>query len=513
MRAAVAYLRYSTSNQTENSIAYQLDAVQGYCKRLDYVLSDIYTDEAQSGTNTDRDGLQRMMIDAEQHKFDAIVIYDQSRLSRNVVDWFSLREKMRQLDIKICSCTEDIEESDNPSAFLSEGVKALINQHFVMETRKKTIAGQTSRARQGKFNGGTPPLGYNVVDGDYIINDHEAIAVRLIYDMYADGYSYGNIVDELAKRGYRSKREAVIGTNALNVILQNERYIGIYFWNTRFVKRFKKWAGGQPNPEAIKIQNGMPSIIDMPTWERVKKRMSNNKMNASNRAKRTYLLSGLLRCGKCGALMCGITHISGKGYETSYYVCGNKYRNHTCDAQNLSAKMVEREITESLFTEILDIDSIDKYSVKLSEAIESFGDNNKDREEGIKKELTQRKRELTNLVSAMKQGHYTNTVQDAIDETEAQVSILENQLREIKGSQQKPVDKGDIIIGFIKDLQEAKESPEKLKAIIKKHIVGIKVIDNRNLEIATVIDYANTNGCGGAQYSVLTYILSFSKQR
>lgn len=128
-----------------------------------------------------------MIGDAKSKMFDAIVFYDLSRISRNVVDWFNVREQFRQLNVALLSCTETIGDADDPASFLSESMKAIISQHFVMETRKKVIAGQASKAKTGVFLGGIAPLGYDIENGRYVINNYESEAVKLIFELYAAG--------------------------------------------------------------------------------------------------------------------------------------------------------------------------------------------------------------------------------------------------------------------------------------------------------------------------------------
>lgn len=147
-----------------------------------------------------------------------------------------------------------------------------------------------------------------------------------------------------------------MGKNSLHSILTNERYIGVYTWNRRKVKLFRKWAGGKPNPNCVRIEGIIPEIIDKTTWERVQKRMSDNKRNASNKAKRTYLLSGLIECEECSATFVGHTSTSKKGCETRYYVCGNKYRTHTCRAKNINADEIEGFVLDGLKRYFLELD-------------------------------------------------------------------------------------------------------------------------------------------------------------
>ena len=73
---AAAYARYSTDRQTENSIAYQMNAIVKYCVNHEIELCAAFSDEAESGTNADRDGFQALVAAAKRHEFDAVIIYD-----------------------------------------------------------------------------------------------------------------------------------------------------------------------------------------------------------------------------------------------------------------------------------------------------------------------------------------------------------------------------------------------------------------------------------------------------
>lgn len=347
-RRAAGYARFSTDKQTENSIDAQLTAIRRYCEQNDISLVATFVDMAMSGTNTQRPDFQRMIEAAKAHEFDCIVIYDISRASRDVVDWLGFRKLMRSLDIAVLSTTERLGNIDDPNAFLTELLTAGLGQHMVLQTRQKSIAGVAERAKHGVFLGGYPPLGYVIENGAYVVNEREARAVQLIFAMYANGFSYDSIVAELSKMGIKGKRGNTIGRNGLNQILKNERYIGVYTWNKRRMKYMGKYAGGMPNPDGVRIENAIPAIIDRETWDRVHRRMKNNHRRACNTAKRKYLLAGLIECSQCGGAYTGRTTTSSKGYETRYYVCGNKYRNHTCGAQNINADMLEAAVLDKL---------------------------------------------------------------------------------------------------------------------------------------------------------------------
>ena len=355
MRAA-AYARYSTEHQTGNSIAYQLNAIRKYCAENNIDVTATYCDEAQSGTNTDREGFLDLVAAAGRKEFDAVVIYDISRGSRDVADWFDFRKAMSRLGIQVIAVENSLGDVLNPNDFLTELISVGLGQHQVLTTRQKSIAGMAERAKKGLFCGGTPPLGYDVTpDKNYAINEREAASVRTIFRMYAAGKSYGQIIDALD--GATGKNGRPLGKNSLNSILKNEKYLGTYEMNKHITRVMRKCVKPKPNPNYVRIEGRIPPIIDETTWERVQYRMSTNK-KSENKAKREYLLTGLIECSACGANYVGHTSTS-RGVENQYYVCGNKYRTHTCKAQNLNCPELDvfiRGQVEQFFEE-MDIDA------------------------------------------------------------------------------------------------------------------------------------------------------------
>ncbi len=388
---AAAYARYSTDNQTKNSIAYQMEKIQEYCKENNITLCAFYSDEGESGTNMDRPGFRNLEAAARRREFDAVVIYDISRGSRDVGDWFSFRKTMLRHGVQVISCTQQLGDFTNSNDFLVELLSVGLGHREVLETRQKSMDGVAAKAKQGVFLGGTPPLGYDVVNGNYAINPTEAQIVKKIFALYADGYSYNKIIAKL--NGAKGKRGRPIGKNSLNSILSNERYIGVYTWNKRKVKLFRQWAGGELNPNCVRIENCIPRIIDNETWGRVRKRMSENKRNGQYKAvRREYLLSGLIECGRCGAAYVGRTSKNTKGYETSYYVCGNKYRTKDCDAHNISANEIEAFVVTHLKQYLLEID----FEAKAREIAGAIN--------GTSADLSAEKRELNDIITKINNG-------------------------------------------------------------------------------------------------------------
>jgi site-specific DNA recombinase len=210
MRAAI-YARYSTDRQNETSITAQVNACSEYCKGHQIEIASIFMNEAKTGTNMQRDGFMHLMAGAKAKDFDAVKIYDITRGSRDVGDWFEFRKLMAMLGITVISATEKLGDITDPNDFMVELITVGMGQHHVLQTRQKSRDGIKVGAAAGKFCGGTPPLGYRIVDSDYKIDPHEAAGVRMMFEAYASGKGFSYIVDQLAAMRIKSKRGTPIG--------------------------------------------------------------------------------------------------------------------------------------------------------------------------------------------------------------------------------------------------------------------------------------------------------------
>lgn len=415
---AAAYARYSTDQQTENSIAYQLTEIRKYCKINNINLTAVYIDEAQSGTNTERKGFQGLLTAARRHDFEAVVIYDITRGSRDVGDWFTFRKEMMMIGIKVISTAQKLGDMTNGNDFLMELLTAGMGQVEVLNTRQKSIAGRNQKAKEGAFLGGSPPLGYDVKDGKYVINETEAHIVRKIFDMYAQGIGYNLILDEL--QGACGKYGRPLGKNSLHCILKNERYIGVYSWNQKIVKRFRKWAGGLPNPDGVKIEGAIPPIIEIETWERVQKRMADKTRRATNKAKRTYLLTGLIECTECGATYVGHTSTKTGKTDIAYYVCGNRYRTHQCGSKSIRADVIEPYVISALKQYLATVDFEETARVIADQINNASPDLSKE-----KKELADAERKIKNGMNAILNGADFSELQEEITRLRVRKSELQ----------------------------------------------------------------------------------------
>jgi len=384
---AVAYARYSSDNQREESIDAQLRAIRAFAERYSYELVAVYADEAISGKTDDREQFRAMLAAARLHSFDAVIVHEFSRFARNALDSRTYKTELRQLGVRVISVLEPLDDSPT-GRFMEvviEGKDQMYSEHLAIETMK----GLKENAYNCKFTGGRAPLGYDVVDLKYVVNDREADLVRRIFSMYASGYSYDRILNEL--EGQRTKGGSTFGKNSLNSILSNERYVGTFTFNVRSYGAGKK---RNPDTDIIRVENGMPAIIDVETWRIVQARMRANKHNAAGRAKHFYLLSGKIVCGGCGAAYVGVTLRGGRTKKFyGYYECGKR-----CGNKRVNKEAVEAEVLEDVYQ---------TFFVDLSGTADMlFERQNDGAEQETKRRLQQTTKEIENIVDAISKGAY-----------------------------------------------------------------------------------------------------------
>ena len=471
---AVAYARYSTTNQQETSIAAQIEGIRSFCDRQGIELSPMfYIDEARTGTNLDRPGFQRLLADARDRKFDAVVVYDVSRGSRNVADWFSFRAQMQALGVQVFSATNTLGDPDDPNAFLMELLSVGMGQHMVLQSRQKSIAGMRVRASRGMFCGGIAPLGYRIEDGKYVIDEAEARAVRHIYNRYASGASYAQIIDELDRMGVRSRQGNRIERPGLNEILKNVRYTGRFLWFDREERHMHRHVG-KDNPDKIVLDNTIPPIIDQELFDRVQARMSTNQAHHRT-SYRTYLLSGKIRCGECGSAMSGIT-TQAKGHSYSKYICLGKRIEKRCALKNVNADELENSVRQGIIDRVLNPEVMEIAAQRLYMELSEHAEE--DPRTQLEAELEQLRVRNHRLVELATELGITPEYKAQLRENETRRVELEARLAEL-GPKGQPITYDEIIGVLRRDVARLTTDPEGLDALARDYVQSVTVYHDR----------------------------------
>lgn len=317
MRNAVIYARYSSDKQTEDSIEAQVRACKDYAAAKGYNIVDIYADEAISGKGSKtaaRAKYQKMLRDCGKGTFDTILIHKYDRIARNLGEHVNLTTKLQERGIELIATAQDFGTSNE--AKIMRSLMWSLSEYYIDNLSNETRKGLKETALKGRHTGGYPPFGYDVVNQQYVINEIEAAYVKRIFSAALNREGFKDIIQELAECGITGKRGKPIKYTQIYEMLRNEKYTGVFVYSS---KEEKERADRRSKPNAIRIENALPIIIDRAQFEEVQRIMSERKQTGK---KAGYLCSGLVYC-ECGAKMHGMKS-ERKGHTYHYFYCSKK---------------------------------------------------------------------------------------------------------------------------------------------------------------------------------------------
>ncbi len=336
------YVRYSSHNQTEQSIEGQIRVCKEFCDRNHFNIVEIYADRATSASKdiTKRTEFLRMIQDSGKNRFEAVVVYKLDRFARSRYDSATYKYKLKKNNVQLISATENI--SDDPEGIILESVLEGMAEFYSAELSQKIKRGFRESAYKHNSTGGVHPLGYKVENKKWVIDPDTAPLVKEAFERYAEGESVSDICHSFNQRGFKTSKKSAFGKSSFTKLFKNEKYIGVYKYRD------------------YRVENAIPAIIDKDLWDRVQLRIKRNTTHAPgrNKAKIPYLLSGKIFCGHCGSKMLGNRNST----NIEYYQCYGRTNAHkNCNKRSIRKNYIEKLVVSDAVSLLTD-DNIEKIS-------------------------------------------------------------------------------------------------------------------------------------------------------
>ena len=350
IRCAI-YTRKSTDeglDQAFNSLDAQREACEAYIRSQAgegwRLLSDHYDDGGYSGGNLQRPAMQRLLADVDAGKVDVIVVYKVDRLTRSLMDFAKIVERLDARGISFVSVTQAFNTTTSMGR-LTLNVLLSFAQ-FEREVTGERIRDKIAASKaKGMWMGGNVPLGYDLADRRLIINPAEAQQVRYIFSRYLELKSSVKLVKELEQGGLTSKRWVTrrgdvkggipFRCGSLCYFLQNRLYLG------EVVHRGAVHTGEHEAIVAREVFDAVQATLGEQRQER---------RQPSHRSQRCWL-AGLVRDGDGDGNPLTTSFSYGRGGRLyRYYVMGSldpsTYRSGA--AKRVPAAPLERLVLRSL---------------------------------------------------------------------------------------------------------------------------------------------------------------------
>lgn len=475
--------RYSTDNQNADSIEVQVGKCSEWCNARNLPILGVYADYAVSGMKDTRPQYEAMMAALRSGQADTVVIYDQSRMFRDMTLWFNFRRDLERLGVSVHSVTQPLLGGDlrDPDIFMNEGVAALFNQLHVLQTRQKTNDAKRRKAHLGEHNGGIPPLGYKVVAKRLEIDEAEAAIVRRIFREYAAGSSYKSIIDGLNRDGLKTKRGNAFGSNSLHDLLHNEKYTGVLTYGGKpYRADGSRNSHAAASENAIRTEDAVPAIISRELFHAVQERMAKNKHAQGGRpaTRRCYPLRGKVFCGYCKSAL----YVSTSKRIYDYYKCGGKKNGNGCDGVIISVDKLEQLVADTLRAQLGSPTLTDSLAAALRAEAQKFQGDAVAKYQRLQDQERDISRKLANATDAVLDGLTSPTLKKRIADLEAQLAALRRELKSLRTQ----AEATDIPLDRLRELLSMGLAPENTPALLS--IVTRVEITAETITVWTILD-------------------------
>jgi len=283
-----AYVRVSTENDEQTS-SYELQ-VNDFTDRIkanpNWEFVGIYSDEGISGTElSHRKGMLQMIEDAKAGKIDHILAKSIARFARNVVDCLSIIDELKKLGVGVHFDENNLYTLDSTGALVLTILATVAEE----ESRSKSFIMNWSIER--RFSKGiflTPELlGYDQDDeGNLVVNPEEAETVKVIYDLYINGWSCKEIADLLTEYGRKTKLGNVVwNPGSIDGVIENERHCGDVRARKTYTPDFKthKSEKNRQNRKQYIQRNHHEAIVDRDVYNAANLLKSSHQYAAKSR--------------------------------------------------------------------------------------------------------------------------------------------------------------------------------------------------------------------------------------
>lgn len=345
VRAAL-YLRCSTDEQKLGyGLLVQEEKMKAFCKSQaeEYILEDehIYKDEGYSGSLDikHRPALSKLFEDAENKKFDVVLVYRLDRFFRSTRHLLNAFEILKASDVSFQSATESFNTNEISGRLLLR-LLASIAEAERETTRERTMSGKIKAAKEGKFVVGVPTYGYFVekTTKKLVVIPEQAKIVKKLFNWV--------VIEKLPLREIEKrmnqlklpppynakykKRQTLSYWHRRTIgrILTNETYTGTFYYR-KYKRPFNNLTSitdkRMLRPRDEWIEMSAPAIISREMFEAAKQQLLKNREFSKRNQKRTYLYSKVIYCAVCGYKMFGGFQPSTKRWPSA----GGKYYHGT----------------------------------------------------------------------------------------------------------------------------------------------------------------------------------------
>lgn len=327
MIPAIVYARASTDHQ-EYSVNDQLKYIKDWAKHHGYKIVKVYIDDGISGAFVSkRPGFLSMIEDVttDLSGAKALLIWDSYRFARNMVEFLTYKQMIRQHGVSVIAVTEPIVEDEDAQLYI-DAINGASGELYLRKLSKDSKRGIRAKVVERREHLGFAPYGYRMDRNtrQLEIQPEEAKWVKYIFQCVIDGLPYLAICQKLREAGVKTRKGCAWTNTQVKYALTNKTYCGL----------LEVTLDGKHG-----VYEGKHTpIIDRDTFDKVQtiieERQAKHKKYQRSSYQYKHWLSGLMRCPYCGG---ALSYVQGSGGRADRYRCNSRTDGKGC--VNLSVKV------------------------------------------------------------------------------------------------------------------------------------------------------------------------------
>lgn len=486
MRVA-GYIRVSTDKEGQKeSPENQKQMILDFITENQFDLYDLYTD-VQTGTTDNREGLKRLIHDAENKEFDVIVAKELSRLGRNVELLYQLKRVADNKGVRLITLDGKVDTNDFSKQAMF-GLYAWIYESESQRISDRIKSVYNMKYKNGKFLGSVPPYGYELKDKKLIIrNDYTVDIVREIFNKYLEGWGHDKIARYLTNNDIPTPSQVIGKANAglywhgstVKKILKNPHYAGDLVQGRETTMNVTNKTRKINDPsEWIIVTDAHEPIISRDVFEQVQNLLEQKaKRGRGGTKKRKHLFTNIAYCSECG---------NGMWYRANRkgYICGTyaKHGNKGCSNHAIKEQQLKEIILNDLKRMADNLEHPDLES-KIEKKVKSTIKQSESRllsiEKQIKKQMELKHNALqkfiANDISKQDYDNFVNIVQEKLHQWEIEKAEIKRAINEKKASFK--------ISAIIEQLKTFLDFNTLTPEILLRFVEKIEVTENKDVKI------------------------------
>lgn len=413
---AVLYLRCSSDRQAQKdlSIPSQRVACQKYAIEQGFTIIRVFEDAGRSARSDDRDGFLEMIevCKANRGMVQAVIVYDTSRFARDRCDASVYKRLLKNKGIRVHYASQDIDSSSD-NGFLMEGIYELFDEHYSRALGKVTLRGMIENAKRGYQNGANSPYAYRRVrvfdekgnpKAKLEINEAEAPAVRMMFELSAKGFGMTLLQRELTKLGMFNRHGKPFERTTIAKVLQDKTYTGSTIFNRMDNKSHRL----KPKEEWIVVPNTHPPIVSEELFASVQQAIAERspELVAGRTLGCPRLFGELLRCSKCGSKLSADTAHGREKKRYMYYSCrGRRIQGDSqCAGLRVDSQALDAVLLQNIVGRIFSVNNVRRCLGQWNQIYKSEAGGSTSRKISLQRAIEKVERKRENIIKAISEG-------------------------------------------------------------------------------------------------------------